>query len=90
LRPARPRVNDNRSVVCVSYAVCMLDLGPGRTARTVGEAQPMADTRMMRVELTAEEARRLRVLALQRGETVQAIVGQLVREWIEREERAQR
>ena len=45
---------------------------------------------MMRVELSAEEARRLRVLALQRGETVQAIVGQLVREWIKREERAQR
>jgi hypothetical protein len=83
-------VNDNRSVVCFVYAVCMFELRPGRTARTVGEAQPMADTRMMRVELSAEEARRLRVLALQRGETVQYRIGQLVREWIEREERAQR
>jgi hypothetical protein len=45
---------------------------------------------MMRVELSAEEARRLRVLAIQRGETVQYRIGQLVREWIEREERAQR
>jgi hypothetical protein len=59
----------------------------GRSALAGGEPGPVAETRMMRVELSEEDARRLRVLAVQRGETVQGIVGRLIREWLAEEEK---
>ena len=41
-----------------------------------------AETRMMRVEVSEEDARKLRAACALRGETVQWRIGELIRAWV--------
>jgi hypothetical protein len=53
---------------------------------THAEHEDVPETRTMRVEISEDEARRLRAYCALRGESVQHRIGELIRAWLAEQE----